>query len=152
MPAAVRLLLLLGVVLLVACAVTPVPDPTATVMPTPEPARAGLPTETPMPTPLIATVLPTPRPMLTVQPAPGLPLLARGMSIRRPYMVMIDNFAAAYPQSGLDHAAIVFEALAEGGITRFMALFVPDSSTNVAIGPVRSTRLYFAQWAMGFHA
>jgi Protein of unknown function (DUF3048) N-terminal domain/Protein of unknown function (DUF3048) C-terminal domain len=66
--------------------------------------------------------------------------------------VMIDNHPNAYPQTGLDHAAVVFEALAEFGVTRFMAVFAPDITTDAPqIGPVRSTRLYFAQWAMGFH-
>jgi hypothetical protein len=63
---------------------------------------------------------------------------------------MIDNHPKAWPQSGLDKASLVFEALAEGGITRFMAVFqegaLPDAPE---IGPVRSARLYFVHWAMG---
>lgn len=77
--------------------------------------------------------------------------LARGTITKRPWIVMIDNHPNAWPQSGLDRASIVFEALAEGGITRFMAVFqdglLPDAPE---IGPVRSVRLYFVQWAMGF--
>jgi hypothetical protein len=66
---------------------------------------------------------------------------------------MIDNHPVAYPQTGLDHAAVVFEALAEFGVTRFMAVYAPGITTDASrIGPVRSTRLYFAQWAIGFHA
>ena len=54
---------------------------------------------------------------------------------------------------GLDHAAVVFEALAEFGVTRFMAVYAPGITPDAPqIGPIRSTRLYFAQWAMGFHA
>jgi hypothetical protein len=65
---------------------------------------------------------------------------------------MIDNHPGAYPQSGLDKAAVVIEGLAEFGITRFMATYADGISPEVAeIGPVRSTRLYFAQLAMGFH-
>jgi hypothetical protein len=72
--------------------------------------------------------------------------------MRRPYVVMIDNHPDAYPQAGLDHAAVVFEALAEFGVTRFMAVFAPGITTDAPkIGPVRSTRLYFVQWAMGLH-
>jgi hypothetical protein len=68
-------------------------------------------------------------------------------------MVMIDNHPEAFPQTGLDRAAVVFEALAEFGLTRFMALYAPGITPNAPqIGPVRSTRLYFAQWALGFHA
>jgi len=64
---------------------------------------------------------------------------------------MIDNHPDAYPQSGLDQASIVFEALAEGGVTRFMAVYQEGITPDLGeIGPVRSTRLYFAQWAMSF--
>ncbi len=62
--------------------------------------------------------------------------------------VMIENSIDARPQSGLDQAGIVFEAIAEGGITRFLALF-QDSQPDY-IGPVRSARPYFLQWCMGF--
>lgn len=61
---------------------------------------------------------------------------------------MIENSLEARPQSGLDQAGVVFEAIAEGGITRFLALF-QDSQPDY-IGPVRSVRPYYAQWCMGF--
>ncbi len=63
--------------------------------------------------------------------------------------VMIENSIDARPQSGLDQAGIVFEAIAEGGITRFLALF-QDSQPDY-IGPVRSARPYYLQWCMGFN-
>ena len=76
--------------------------------------------------------------------------LERGTITKRPYVVMVDNHPDAYPQSGMDNAAMVYEALAEFGITRFMVVYVPGSSPEAkAIGPVRSARLYFVQWAMG---
>lgn len=76
----------------------------------------------------------------------------RGTITRRPYVVMIDNHPNAYPQTGLDQAAVVFEALAEMGITRFMAVYVPGVSPDIpSIGPVRSARLYFVRWALGMH-
>lgn len=59
---------------------------------------------------------------------------------RRPLAVMVDNLAAARPQSGLDKADMVYEVLAEGGITRFFALFQGDADV---VGPVRSVRHYF---------
>ncbi len=66
---------------------------------------------------------------------------------------MIDNHPDAYPQTGLDEAALVFEALAEYGVTRYMALYAPEiKPVEGNIGPVRSARLYFVQWAMGFQA
>jgi hypothetical protein len=64
--------------------------------------------------------------------------------------VMIENSDAARPQAGLSQASVVFEALTEGGITRFMALYQDTAPSN--IGPVRSLRPYFLQWALGFDA
>ena len=64
---------------------------------------------------------------------------------------MIDNHPDAVPQSGLNEAAMVFEGLAEFGITRFMATYVAGTPVE-QIGPIRSTRLYFAQLAMGTHS
>ncbi|EKD43613.1 MAG: hypothetical protein ACD_72C00204G0006 [uncultured bacterium] len=56
--------------------------------------------------------------------------------------VMVDNHPDARPQSGLAQAKIVYEAPAEGGITRFLAIF--DANQNIEkIGPVRSARPYF---------
>lgn len=64
--------------------------------------------------------------------------------------VMIENSQDARPQSGLSEAKVVFEAIAEGGITRFLALFQDTSPENV--GPIRSARPYYVQWAIGFDA
>jgi hypothetical protein len=84
-------------------------------------------------------------------PAAPAPTIERGTVTRRPFVVMIDNHPRAYPQIGLDKAAVVYEALAEFGITRFMAVYAPGVSPEAAqIGPVRSARLYFVQWAMGY--
>lgn len=62
--------------------------------------------------------------------------------------VMIENSEDARPQSGLDQASVVFEAIAEGGITRFLTLF-QDTAPSY-IGPVRSARPYYVQWCMSF--
>ena len=64
--------------------------------------------------------------------------------------VMIENSDEARPQSGLNSAGVVFEAIAEGGITRFLALFQDTTPDNV--GPIRSARPYYEQWALGFDA
>lgn len=66
-------------------------------------------------------------------------------SKRRPLAVMIENHTEARPQSGLSAADVVYEAVAEGGITRFMALFYCNLS-DVQVGPVRSARTYFVDW------
>lgn len=60
---------------------------------------------------------------------------------RRPLGVMIENHVEARPQSGLSAADVIYEAVAEGGITRFMALFYCQDATF--IGPVRSARVHF---------
>ncbi len=65
-------------------------------------------------------------------------------------LVMVDNFSKARPQSGLDQADLVYEIVAEGGITRFMALFYRQGVEK--IGPIRSARSYFAQLARGYNA
>jgi hypothetical protein len=64
--------------------------------------------------------------------------------------VMIENSIPARPQSGLSQAGVVFEAIAEGGITRFLALYQDTQPSNV--GPIRSARPYFEQWNLGFDA
>lgn len=64
----------------------------------------------------------------------------------RPIAVMIDNHNLAWPQGGLNEAYMVYEIIAEGGETRLMALF---KGANVEkIGPVRSARHYFLDYAM----
>lgn len=59
----------------------------------------------------------------------------------RPLGVMVNNYIDARPQSGLIYADVVYEVVAEGGITRFLAFFL--SNTPEKIGPVRSTRTYY---------
>lgn len=69
---------------------------------------------------------------------------------RRPVAVIVENYAPeSRPQSGLAAASTVIETLAEGGITRFMAIYLEHDSAKV--GPVRSTRVYFDRWAAAFH-
>ena len=71
---------------------------------------------------------------------------------RRPLAVMIENSVDARPQSGLSRADVVFEAVAEGGITRFMGLFYCDAqSEDVTLAPIRSARTYFINLASGFN-
>lgn len=59
----------------------------------------------------------------------------------RPLGVMIENHKKARPQSGLSSADVVYEAVAEGGITRFLALYYCQDAGQ--IGPIRSARTYF---------
>jgi hypothetical protein len=69
---------------------------------------------------------------------------------RYPLAIMVENHSAARPQSGLGQASIVYEAITEGGITRFMAVFGPNGASKV--GPVRSARTYYIDWLSEFDA
>ena len=68
-----------------------------------------------------------------------------------PYAVMIENLLTTRPQSGLSQASVVYETLAEGGSTRFMAVFDPSEKIP-EIMPVRSTRLYYVEWVSEYAA
>lgn len=72
-------------------------------------------------------------------PLTGLPLEAS--LTQRPLAVMINNAPAARPQSGLGQADMVYEVLAEGGITRLIGIFQSQSGIE-KIGPIRSIRPY----------
>jgi hypothetical protein len=64
--------------------------------------------------------------------------------------IMIENSPDARPQSGIKAAGVVFEAIAEGGITRFLTLFQQEKPALV--GPVRSVRMYYVDWLAPFQA
>lgn len=68
------------------------------------------------------------------------------LSQRRPLAVMVENQVSSRPSYGLGAAELVYEAVAEGGITRFMAVYWRNEPPSVE--PVRSARLYFAVWAL----
>ena len=64
--------------------------------------------------------------------------------------IMIENSIDARPQSGIHEAGVVFEAIAEGGITRFLTLF--QETQPQYVGPVRSLRPYYIDFASAFQA
>ena len=110
----------------------------ATPSPTPSPSATPQPTATPAPTPRIVAA-----------PLTGMPVTET--VARRPVIaVMIDDQFRARPQSGLSQAGVVWQAPAEGGIPRYMALFQDTDPTSV--GPVRSARYYFIAWAAEWRA
>lgn len=112
-----------------------VPSPTPAAPPTPRPTRAA-------PTPL-----PTPR--LAVAPLTGL-LVEPALAARHPIAVIIDDHRGARPQSGFSEASVVWQAPAEGGIPRYMMVFAEGDPASV--GPVRSARSYFVEWAAEWRA
>jgi hypothetical protein len=69
---------------------------------------------------------------------------------KRPVAIVIENYPDARPQSGLNKADLVYETFAEGGITRFLAVFQLNDYQE--IGPVRSARPYFVEWASSYKA
>lgn len=75
----------------------------------------------------------------------GVPVVAERANTNI-FAVVVENMVDARPQSGLDEASVVYETLAEGGITRFLALY-PVGSQVQKIGPVRSARPYFISWS-----
>jgi hypothetical protein len=100
-----------------------------------------------------ATIQPIPKVTSDTKTVPstltGLPV-DPSVNQRTVTAVMIENSTDARPQSGLGDAGVVFEAVAEGGVTRFMALYQDTAPSNV--GPIRSARPYYIQWALGFDA
>ncbi|WLR42251.1 DUF3048 domain-containing protein [Bacillus carboniphilus] len=70
---------------------------------------------------------------------------------QRPLAIVINNHPKARPQSGLEQADIVYEVLAEGNVTRFLAVFQSEMPTGL-IGPVRSARDYFIDLSKGYDA
>ncbi len=68
----------------------------------------------------------------------------------RSVLVSVENHPAARPQWGIASADIVWEMLAEGGITRMLCMFSDASRLPDKIGPTRSTRHYFVELAEGF--
>ncbi len=63
----------------------------------------------------------------------------------RPLGVMIENHEESRPQSGLSGADVIYEAVAEGGITRFLSIFYCQDAGQ--LGPVRSARTYYVDFA-----
>ena len=79
-----------------------------------------------------------PRPAGPLCPLTGLPAPGGKVPQRPVLAVKVGNNPSARPQSGLENADIVFDTLAEGGITRYIAVY--QCGTSSSIGPVRSVR------------
>lgn len=73
------------------------------------------------------------------------------IGLRRPIAVMLNNIKAGVPQSGISRAEIVYEALAEGGVTRLLGVFENYDDLE-KIGSVRSARTYYVYLAQEYEA
>lgn len=97
---------------------------------------------TPLPTKQVVT------PVKYYSPLTGLEVPSEAATKQAATAIMIENSPDARPQSGLKSAGVVFEAIAEGGITRFLALYQQEKPG--LIGPVRSLRPYYVDWLAPF--
>lgn len=117
---------------------TKTPDPTADVtaepIGTPEPSGEPQPSEEPA----------------CRSPLTGLPM-DEALADRKPVAIMLNNIKAAMPQQGNSGASIIYEVLAEGGITRMLGVYEDIGAVGL-IGSVRSARLYYLELALGHDA
>jgi len=93
--------------------------------------------------------IPSPTPKLVRAPISGV-LVSEDLAKRAPFAASIDNHPDSRPHSGLGKASLVYETLAEGGITRMLAIFQENDAPR--IGPVRSARPYFIDWLSEYAA
>lgn len=89
-------------------------------------------------------------PVAYYSPLTGLPVADEAATKQAVTAIMIENSPDARPQSGLKQAGVVYEAIAEGGITRFLTLHQQDKPQ--LIGPVRSVRSYYVDWLTPYQA
>ena len=124
-----------------AAASTTLASPVA-VAPTPTTSPPTAPPTAPPPTP-------EPTPPMVPSPLTGLPVSLEA-AVQHPIAVMVDDDFHARPQSGFNSASIVWHGPAEGGVPRYMMIFQDKVPTGV--GPVRSARQYFVEWAAEWRA
>ena len=98
------------------------------------------------------TVITTEPPVVYRNPLTGEAGYNENLIGNRPVMVVVENHPQARPQWGLTTSDIVFEMVAEGGITRMILMYADASLLPDKIGPVRSARHYFLDLAEGYDA
>ena len=82
-------------------------------------------------------------------PLTGLALTSGQTATAPTYCIQTPNGTdGARPQAGLTQAGVIFEAIAEAGITRFAAIY--QNPTSAVIGPIRSLRIYYLEWDTPF--
>ena len=99
------------------------------------------PSDTPPPAaPIVAQKPPT----VYYSPLNGVKVADQAATTKLVTAIMIENSPSARPQSGIKQAEVVYEAIAEAGITRFLALY--QQNKPALVGPVRSLRMYYIDW------
>lgn len=101
------------------------------------------------PTFTVSSAVPKPKPVY-YSPLTGVAVKDEAATKLAVTAIMLENSPDSRPQSGLKEAGIVYEAIAEAGITRFLALY--QESKPQLIGPVRSLRPYYLEWAAPYDA
>jgi hypothetical protein len=125
----------------------PSPTPSPMVTPSPSPIASDILSASPSSDP---SPSPSPSPYPTgIAPLDGMQAEA-SKADRLPLAVMIDDNIVARPQSGFSKASIVYQAPADGGEDRYMLVFQEQDAAD--IGPVRSGRPYFVNWAAEYRA
>ncbi len=115
------------------------------------PPSSGSQAETPVAPPAEPeTPVSDPVPAGPSNPLTGLPM-NEALVNRKPVAIMLNNIKAAQPQQGNSQADIIYEVLAEGGITRMLGVY-QDVSQLKMVGSVRSARLYYLELALGHDA
>ena len=106
----------------------------------------------PVAAPKLMPVKQTPKPVAPkfYSPLTGIEVPDEATAKRQVTGIMIENSPDARPQSGLLTAGVIYEAIAEGGITRFAVLY--QESRPGLIGPVRSLRPYYLSWLAPYDA
>lgn len=103
------------------------------------------------PKPIVKAPEPEPKPeIIYYSPLSGLKVKDEAATTKPVTAIMIENSPDARPQSGLKNAGVVYEAIAEGGITRFLALY--QNEKPGLVGPVRSLRMYYVDWLAPYNA
>ena len=105
--------------------------------------------------PSVSVLAPEPEPEPGPEPPYINPLTGEGcwedIAQDRPVAVMLNNLKKALPQLGVSQADIIYEALAEGGITRMLGVFQTLEGVGT-LGSIRSARTYYLELALGHDA
>jgi hypothetical protein len=149
---------MIGLIALLAAGAIACGTPTTTAVPSassaPAATESGLASPVATDSPVVSPDVspsPTPSPLPTGT-VPGIDgtLADAALSFRTPLAVTIDDNVVARPQAGFNAAALVYQAPADGGETRYMMVFQATDAKTV--GPVRSGRPFFVRWAAEYRA
>ena len=133
-----------------ACQTETVREPTVSPEPDPLPTAPQVPAAS-----VEEPEIPTEPDVEETEPAIINPLtgeeVSEDCSAQRPYAIVLNNLEAALPQCGVSQADIIYESLAEGGITRMVAIFQDISQAGI-LGSIRSARPYLIEYALAYDA